>query len=74
MDQCILYKKIIQLKFWGGIRMNKDEMIDYVDIICEEEGYKDSPAYDLIYSECCEGRTDDDAKEMIIQLLKEYNK
>lgn len=54
--------------------MNKDEMIDYVDIICEEEGYKDSPAYDLIYSECCEGRTDDDAKEMIIQLLKEYNK
>lgn len=50
--------------------MTKLEMMELVDTICEEEGTENAPAYDLIYSECCEGRDDNQAKEMINELLK----
>jgi hypothetical protein len=53
--------------------MNKSEMKNYVDEICEREGYENSPAYDLIYSECCAGRNDNDAKELIDEMLAKYN-
>jgi len=53
--------------------MTREEMIDYVDRICEEQGYTDSPAYDLIYNECCKMRSDKEAKEMIRELLISYN-
>ena len=53
--------------------MMREEVIEYVDRICEEQGYTDSPAYDLIYNECCLGRSDKDAKEMIRELLISYN-
>ena len=53
--------------------MKREEMMNYVDLICEQEGYTDSPAYDLIYNECCLGRSDKDAKEMIEDLLASYN-
>ena len=53
--------------------MNKEKMMELVDMICEEEGYSDSPAYDLIYSECCEGRSNTDAEEMIREMLADYN-
>jgi len=54
--------------------VTKNEMMSYVDQICEQEGYTDSPAYDLIFSQCCEGRNDEDAKEMINDLLISYNR
>lgn len=53
--------------------MTKQEMMSYVDQICEQEGYADSPAYDLIFNRCCEVRSDEDAKEMIKDLLISYN-
>ena len=52
--------------------MTKLEMMNYVDEVCEAEGFENAPAYDLIYSECCEGRNDESAKEMIDRLLAEY--
>jgi pentatricopeptide repeat protein len=54
--------------------MDKTEMIEYVDQICEQEGFTDSPAYDLIFSQCCEGRQTEDAKEMINEMLISYNR
>ena len=54
--------------------MNYNEMMELVDKICEEEGYNDSPAYDLIYNECCEGRDEEDAAEMIEEMLANYNR
>lgn len=54
--------------------MKYNEMMELVDRICEEEGYEDSPAYDLIYSECCEGRNSTDAEEMVRNMLANYNK
>lgn len=53
--------------------MNRNEMMNYVDGICEAEGYE-APAYDLIYSECCVGRSEEDAKGMIKKLLEDFNK
>ena len=53
--------------------MTKQDMMSYVDQICEQEGYLDSPAYDLIFSQCCIGRNDKDAKDMIKDLLISYN-
>ncbi len=53
--------------------MNRTEMMELVDRICEEEGYENAPAYDLIYKECCDGRSNADAKEMIKELLREWN-
>jgi len=52
--------------------MTREEIIDFIDRICEEQGYMDSPAYDLFYSECM-SRSDEDAKEMIRELLSSYN-
>ena len=52
--------------------MTREEIIDFIDRICEEHGYMDSPAYDLFYSECCL-RNYEDAKEMIEELLASYN-
>ena len=52
--------------------MTREEIIDFIDFICEEYGYMDSPAYDLFYSECM-SRSDEDAKEMIEDLLASYN-
>ena len=52
--------------------MTREEIIDFIDRICEEHGYMDSPAYDLFYSECM-SRSDEDAKEMIRELLSSYN-
>ncbi len=49
--------------------MNKLEMMELVDRICEEEGIENAPAYDLLYSECCEGRNTEDAEEMIRERL-----
>ena len=54
--------------------MNREEMTNYIDEICEEKGYENSPAYDLIYNECCIGRNDSDAKELIDEMLARYNK
>ena len=54
--------------------MNYNEMMELVDKICEEKGYNDSPAYDLIYSECCEGRSEAEAEEMIEEMLANYNR
>jgi hypothetical protein len=53
--------------------MTKLVMMKLVDRICEEEGYEDGPAYDLLYSECCQGRHDDEVEKMIKEKLKEYN-
>lgn len=55
------------------MNMNKEKMMELVNKICEEEGCNDSPAYDLIYSECCEGRSEAGAEEMIRNMLAEYN-
>lgn len=52
--------------------MTREEIMDFIDRICEEYGYMDSPAYDLFYSECM-SRSDEDAKEMIEDLLASYN-
>ena len=52
--------------------MTREEIMDFIDRICEEQGYMDSPAYDLFYSECM-SRSDEDAKEMIRELLSSYN-
>ena len=52
--------------------MTREEIMEFIDRICEEHGYMDSPAYDLFYSECL-GRSDEDAKEMIRELLSSYN-
>jgi len=54
--------------------MTRGEMIEVVDQICDERGYEDSPAYDLIYSQCVAGREDKDAIEMIKDLLANFNK
>ena len=54
--------------------MTKDKMIEIVDQICENNGYEDSPAYDLIYSQCVAGRPDKEAIEMIKDLLASFNK
>ena len=35
--------------------MKKNEMMSYVNMVCENEGYADSPAYDLIFDQCCKG-------------------
>lgn len=53
--------------------MTRSEMITIVDLICEDNGYEDSPAYDLIYDECVAGRQDRDAVEMIKDLLASFN-
>ena len=53
--------------------MTRDKMIEIVDLICDECGYEDSPAYDLIYSQCVAGRQDE-AIEMIKDLLAHFNK
>lgn len=53
--------------------MAKQEMMQYVDTICEKNGYEDGPAYDLIYNECCEGRSAEDAKSLINEMLENYN-
>jgi hypothetical protein len=53
--------------------MTRNEMIDIVEQICDECGYEDTPAYDLIYSECVAGRSDRDAVEMIKDLLASFN-
>ena len=53
--------------------MTKDKMIEIVDQICDECGYEDSPAYDLIYSQCVAGRQDKEAIEMIKDLLANFN-
>ena len=42
--------------------MTKQEMMKYVDDVCEENGYENCPAYDLIYSQCCEGRSIEDER------------
>jgi hypothetical protein len=63
-------KKIIKN---GGFKMTRDKMIEIVDLLCENNGYENSPAYDLIYDECVKGRSDADAKKMILDLIKEYN-
>jgi hypothetical protein len=54
--------------------MTRDKMIAIIDQICDECGYEDSPAYDLIYSDCVAGRRDEDAVEMIKDLLADFNK
>ena len=54
--------------------MTRSEMIAIIDQICDECGYEDSPAYDLIYSDCVAGRPDRDAIEMIKDLLADFNK
>lgn len=54
--------------------MTKDKMIEIVDLICEDNGYEDSPAYDLIYNLCVVGRPDKEAVEMIKDLLVNFNK
>ena len=54
--------------------MTRSEMIEIVDQICDECGYEDSPAYDLIYSDYVAGRPDRDAIEMIKDLLADFNK
>lgn len=54
--------------------MTRNEMMELVDRICEENGYNYSPAYDLIYNECCEGRSEEDAAEMIEEMLANYNR
>ena len=48
-------------------------MMELVDRICEEKGYNDSPAHDLIYNECCEGRNEEDA-ENDEEMLANYNR
>ena len=62
-------KKIIK----GGVKMTREKMIQTVDLICENNGYEDSPAYDLIYSQCVAGRPDGDAVKMIEDLLASFN-
>ena len=54
--------------------MTRDKMIEIVDQICENNGYEDSPAYDLIYSQCVAGRPDKEAIEMIKDLLASFSK
>jgi hypothetical protein len=54
--------------------MTRDKMIKIVNQICDECGYEDNPAYDLIYSDCVAGRPDRDAIEMIKDLLASFNK
>jgi len=54
--------------------MTRSEMIEIVDQICDECGYEDCPAYDLIYSDCVAGRPYKDAIEMIKDLLADFNK
>jgi hypothetical protein len=54
--------------------MTRGEMIEIVDQICDECGYEDSPAYDLIYSDYVAGRRDEDAVETIKDLLASFNK
>ena len=57
-----------------GVKMTRSEMIAIIDQICDEGGYEDSPAYDLIYSDCVAGRPDRDAREIIKDLLADFNK
>lgn len=44
--------------------LKREELVELVDQICEEEGYEDSPAYDLM-----EGMDE----EMIRKTLADYN-
>ena len=53
--------------------MTKEKMIEIVDQIGKDNGYEDSPAYDLIYNQCVAGRQDRDAIEMIKDLLANFN-
>lgn len=52
--------------------MKMNELMALVDEICNDKGYEDSPAYDLTYAECVEGRSKKDAKELIEKMLDEY--
>ena len=54
--------------------MDKTEMMQYVDVVCDNEGFTDSLAYDLIFSQCCKGRQTEEAKEMINEMLLSYNR
>lgn len=52
--------------------MTRKTMIDYIEEVCEEYGYEDCQAYDLIY-ETIKGRSYDDARDVIFEMLKNYN-
>jgi len=69
----LLSNEINKNKKENAKMMDYEEMVSYVDEVCNIEGYEDSPAYDLIYSECCNGRNGEDAKEMILDMLRKYN-
>ena len=53
--------------------MNRERLEAIVSDICTDNGYEHAPAYDLIYSECVAGRRDEDAVEMIADLLANFN-
>lgn len=52
--------------------MEREEMIKYVDEICERCGYENAPAYDFVLGKIYM-MNDNDAREKIVDLLKDYN-